>query len=119
MKKYIKNKVYDTDTARFIGKKRYGIQKESLYQKKTGEFFLYYECDVIKPISFSEAQKWAKENLSNEEYDATFKVAVDDSKRVQMGINVSSTVADKLRKRSTELGMSISGWIEYLVNNAE
>lgn len=49
MKKSIKNKIYDTETAKKIGEYKpqfldvdnLGYYVESLYQKRTGEFFLH------------------------------------------------------------------------------
>lgn len=47
MKKIINGKLYDTDTAEYIGGYEYGNSSdfeyvsEALYRKKTGEFFLY------------------------------------------------------------------------------
>nr|WP_300880183.1 hypothetical protein [uncultured Acetatifactor sp.] len=49
MKKIINNKLYDTDTATYIDNYEYGNSgdfshvRETLYQKKTGEFFLHGE----------------------------------------------------------------------------
>ena len=50
MKKIIDNKVYDTNTATLIGSKDNGISpasfaycRESLYRKRTGEYFKHGE----------------------------------------------------------------------------
>lgn len=50
MKKIINGKKYDTDTAKEVGYSNNGLLstdidyiEETLYQKKTGEFFLYGE----------------------------------------------------------------------------
>ena len=49
MKKIINGKLYDTDTAKYIGNYEYGNRgdftyiSETLYQKKTGEFILHSE----------------------------------------------------------------------------
>lgn len=50
MKKIIKNKVYDTDTAALIGTYVKDTEEpRNLYLKKTGEFFLSYaETDVLR-----------------------------------------------------------------------
>lgn len=67
---------------------RYGVHEE-LYQKETGEFFLYGKggpstkyakhcCgnlisgSNVRPLSFESARKWAHENLSAEEYENAF-----------------------------------------------
>ena len=93
MKRIINGRLYDTDTARNIGSwsNNFGAGDfksctEVLYQKKTGEYFLFgsggamtsYARDAedggitggseIIPFSKSQAKNWAKEHLSAEEY---------------------------------------------------
>jgi hypothetical protein len=71
---------------------------ETLYRKKTGEFFLYGEGGPmtkyavaegsnswrggsrIMPLSFHEAREWAEEHLSGEEYEAIFGKVVEEKK---------------------------------------
>lgn len=59
MKKIIKGKLYDTDTANYIGSNEYGMPgdlrytTETLYQKKTGEFFLHGEGGPMSRYSKS------------------------------------------------------------------
>lgn len=84
MKKRIETKVYNTETAKEIikyepfgvyGKNDFQYYEETLYLKRTGEFFLYGEgnglseyrasyidgwgpgCKII-PLTFDEAKKW-------------------------------------------------------------
>lgn len=97
MKKIINGKKYDTDTATKLGSFDNGYfgsdldyLEETLYRKKTGEFFLYGEggartkysvrcssnsycggCDIT-PLSNSKAKAWAEENLTSDEYEAIF-----------------------------------------------
>lgn len=93
MKKIINGKMYDTETAEVKGEytSRYSVSdfkyfKEILYQKKTGEFFLYGEGGGLSPykevvedhgatygekiilLSEDEAKKWAEEKISVDEY---------------------------------------------------
>ena len=56
MKKIINGKKYDTDTAKCVGHDSFGCRGdfrywfEQLYQKQTGEFFIYGDgAYVIKP----------------------------------------------------------------------
>lgn len=85
MKKIIAGRLYDTETATKIADYHssypyndFGYYEESLYRKKTGEFFLYGEggpaskyaksvgqnewrgSEKIIPISYENAQKWAE-----------------------------------------------------------
>lgn len=96
MKKIIKGKKYDTDTAHFCGAYSYGSPtdfsylSEALYKKKTGEFFLYGEggaqtkyaetisdnewCggEAITPLTEDEAKEWAEINLDADEFEDLF-----------------------------------------------
>lgn len=96
MKKIINGKKYDTDTAKNLGSAGYNhlgdfsFWREELYQKKTGEFFLYGKGgamskyarrtglnewsggEEIIPLSPEEARKWAEKNIEAEEYERIF-----------------------------------------------
>lgn len=96
MRKIINGKRYDTDTATLLGGTSYGCigdltyWAESLYRKKTGEYFL---CGVggpgskysrhigpdrlvgwteIRPLSLQEAQEWAEACFEADDYEAVF-----------------------------------------------
>lgn len=96
MKKIINGKMYNTETAKELGDYWNGYYegdfyflKETLYLKKSGEYFLHGEggaaskyCkrfgdgrigdNVIIPFSEEEAKEWAVEYLSADEYEALF-----------------------------------------------
>ncbi len=96
MKKIIKGRLYNTDTARVVGGASHGYPGdlgfwcEELHQKRTGEFFLYGEggpmskyaryCgqnqwaggEEIIPLSLEEAKEWGEKYLSAEEYEEIF-----------------------------------------------
>ena len=98
MKKIIGGKRYNTNTAKNLGSAGYShpgdfsFWHEELYQKKTGEFFLYGKGgamsryarrigpdewtggEEIRPLSLKEARKWAEENLDVEEFERIFEV---------------------------------------------
>lgn len=125
MKRIIQNRVYDTETAKLMGTydSGYGVRdfnyyEESLYQKRTGEFFLYgwggglspYARAVgdslgsgesIKPFSYEEARAWAEEHLEADEYLSIFDPEPDDEKaerdyRFTLPAE-SSAIVDRLR----------------------
>lgn len=100
MKKRIDTKMYDTEKAKRINEYTpYGIYsvtdlkwfKETLYRKRTGEFFLYGEgyagskyhfpcpaggCEAgykIIPLTFDEAKEWYEKLLNNKWLDGTEK----------------------------------------------
>lgn len=96
MKRIINGKKYDTDTAKFLGYAGYshpgdfGYWRETLYVKKTGEFFIHgvggpmskyahrtglnewSGGEEIIPLSPEEARKWVEENLDADEYELAF-----------------------------------------------
>ncbi|MDD6445059.1 MAG: hypothetical protein PUF81_04360 [Lachnospiraceae bacterium] len=96
MKKIINGKKYDTETAECMGswENGYGHNdfksvEESLYRKKTGEFFLYGEggamsiyaesygdttCggEKIIPLTEDEAKEWAENHLDGDTYEDIF-----------------------------------------------
>ena len=96
MKKIINGKKYDTDTAKPVvewnnGRNYtdFGWCSETLYRKRTGEFFLHGQggarsiygkwvgdcvCngEDISPLSLEEAKEWAEENLSADKYEEIF-----------------------------------------------
>ena len=101
MRRIIKNKVYDTDTAKekatyFSSYPRASFQyyEETLYIKKNGEFFLYgkgngaspyaesrYNSrtsgEKIIPLTYDKAKEWAEKRLTSQEYLNIFEVDED------------------------------------------
>lgn len=100
MKQVIKGKRYDTETAKYIteissreqgiGPSDFRYWEETLYMKRTGEFFLFgeggpmtkyrkpYENNgwqsgyKIVPLTLEEAQEWAEQAMDADEYEAIF-----------------------------------------------
>lgn len=78
MRTVIKNKLYDTATAKAIG--RYFIPNssitETLYRKKTGEYFLHKaedgQRDRATPLSYEDAKVWGKMSLNDLDYNKAF-----------------------------------------------
>lgn len=92
MKRIINGKMYDTDTATLVADYQhldYGdweYEREELYIKKTGEWFLYGEGGLyskygiqcgsnrrcsgedIKPFTKEEARKWLEDSKCTDEY---------------------------------------------------
>lgn len=95
MKKIINGKKYDTDTAKKLASGGYGWYsdldyiEETLYKKRTGEFFLFGKggpaskyseyngnghiasWDII-PLTESEAKQWTEKNCNSDEYEEIF-----------------------------------------------
>lgn len=145
MKKIINGKRYNTESAHFCGDREYGSTDqdrvyEALFQKRTGEFFLYgaggawskYAKEVslnnwldgeeIIPLTEEEAKEWAKTYLWGDEYQEfqnliTVKTHDDTGKKIQ-SFSLSGDVIAKLTKLSREHKMSRSKIIEDLVRKA-
>ena len=140
MKKIINGKVYDTDTARELGswanmadRRNFSQFEETLYRKKTGEFFLYGEGGPaskyaqavgqnewsggsrIMPLDFSEARQWAEEHLDADEYESIFGEVSEDGSRVQVCYSLSAAAAETIKRRASELGITASAYIESLL----
>ena len=103
MKKIINGKSYDTNTARLVGDwanisdvRDFNFYSETLYRKRTGEYFLHGEGNAaskysksignntwaggsaIIPLTYDAAREWAEEHLDADEYESEFG-AVDES----------------------------------------
>lgn len=96
MKKVINGRRYDTDSAKeigydsFLNRTDFNYWVETLYQKSTGEFFLYGEGgpmsryakaigvnewssgERIMPLSVEKARTWVEEHLTAGEYEKIF-----------------------------------------------
>lgn len=96
MKKIINGKKYSTETAAQMGEWQssgsytdFSFRHETLYRKRTGEFFLYGTGGAmtrwsqpdgdglrggegIEPLTEGAARKWAERHLSADEYESIF-----------------------------------------------
>lgn len=135
MKKIIKNKLYNTATAREVGYYQYSYPsdfnwyRETLYCKRTGEYFLHGEGgglshyaetvgqnewtggEKIIPMAYESARAWAEKKLEPDEYEAEFGEVTEDDSRTVMSVSIQSAIADRIRKEAQEKGMSVSALI--------
>ena len=141
MKKVINGKRYDTDTAILCGSMSYGQgprdfnhYSEDLYQKRTGEFFLYGEGgprspyaeevamnewsggESIRPLTIDEAKQWVEANLDADDYEKLFTIEEepDPGKKIQSFSLDGATIA-ALTKLAISHNMSKSQIICQLV----
>lgn len=135
MKKIINGKLYDTDTAKRLGFDCGGdgmsSWSEYLYQKRTGEFFLYGKGgpatkyakyvaannawsggEKIQPMSVESAQKWAEEHLDADEYNEVFGVPDEDAEPVALHMQISAQLAAAARLRAAEDGVALTTVVE-------
>lgn len=141
MKKIINNKRYDTETAKLLGEDSYSnwgdfhFWEETLYQKRTGEFFLhgvggpaskYAETvgqnqwiggEKIIPLSFEKARDWAENHLEADDYEGIFgPVEEDDSKRL-ISLSLPTTAVETLKRLAAESGKSQSELVAEMILN--
>lgn len=138
MKKIINGKLYNTDTAREVGWRSqnnpgdFYYVCETLYCKKTGEYFLhgdggpltqYAETvgqnqwrggERIIPMNLQAAKEWAELHLTGEEYEKEFGPVVEDDSRVSINLSVSASTAERIRRAAQEKGISMSALIDQM-----
>lgn len=139
MKKIINNKVYDTDTARKLGSDSYAYSGdfhywfEALYQKRTGEFFLFGEGgpmtkyaktigqnswtggERIMPLTVDSARAWAEEHLDADDYEKIFGLPDEDAERVTLCIQIPADLNARIRTGAAEAETSITAFVENIL----
>lgn len=139
MKKIINNKVYDTTTAQKCGEwdngyytNDFNFCSETLYRKKTGEYFLHGEghalskyaghsgdsCgwgEQIVPLSYEKAQKWAEEHLDGDEYVSIFGEPEESEEFGDLHVRISAKAMTKLRQAAGQAQASLAEMIERLI----
>jgi hypothetical protein len=141
MKKIIHNKVYDTDTAQLIKQADHpnitngeGSCKQSLYRKKTGDYFLFVDgarTDVfhnlaldnnahdrerhIYPLTYEQARAWAEEEMSADEWLAIFEPVEDDS-LTALNLTLSASAVSKFRLAAQQQQISQRELMERLID---
>lgn len=130
MKKIIRGRKYDTETARKVGCKteqaQYGDVDYALYRKRTGEYFVHAEYDYtyddgcpdyIKPLTNDEANEWAQENLDVDVYEREFGEVSEDDGNVATTLNLPRKSYDKLKKLALDSGTPVSKYLAKTINN--
>ena len=139
MKKVINGKVYDTDTARKIGCFDYGLGdrisgwSDTLYVKRTGEYFLlgeggpgskYSVCTGVNessgstkifPLSYDDACKWAEENLDGDEYIAEFGAIAEDDTNVKLTLYLPASTIERAKRKVAQDGTTLSAYVDALI----
>ena len=140
MKKVIRGRLYDTNTAKPIGSTFGGAElstdfhywEETLYKKRTGEYFLC--CfggamskygvwhgnagepgTAIKPLAYDEAKAWAEKALDGDEWIAEFGDPEENGDKTTMNISVTVGAADIVKRAAQKAGKNVSEMIETLI----
>ena len=140
MKAIIKNRKYDTETARECGAwtdgkgwRDFSHVEETLYCKRTGEYFLYGQGgpasryaesagqnswsggSKLIPLTYESARAWAEEHLSTDAYEAEFGEVVEDESAATLILSLTVSTVETIRRRAREQGMTVSGYIASLI----
>lgn len=144
MKKIINRKLYDTSTAREIGYFWNGLGTsdfrsltETLYQKKTGEFFIHGEGggltqyaeryadgrgygEQIIPMTYDEAADWAERHMDADAYQSVFGEIPEDGDADQsFNCRLPASTIEQLRRGSSKRGSSIKQTLIDLISTLE
>ena len=136
MKKILKNKVYDTETAQKLAeyapnpyRSDFHYFCETLYQKKTGEFFLHGEGNAaskysrscgqnewcggeqIIPMTYAEAQTWAEEHLDGDTYISIFGEPEEDDTCTKLTLSMPASQVAKLKQLAAQNGQQVAEFI--------
>ena len=140
MKKIINNRKYDTETARKVGFACNNVSysdfnwwEETLFCKRTGEYFLYGEGgpmsryaesqgdnswgfgNAIIPLTFNKAREWAEAHLTTDEYEAEFGEVTEDDSSEALSISLPASLVASLRRQAQETGVSLSALIASIL----
>lgn len=133
MKKIINGKLYNTDTAQAIhtifgaeSQSDLCYYEETLYKKRTGEYFLYGEGGPnskygrridsnswgygygFSPISYGRAKQWAEDHMDADAFMKEFGPVSEDDGRVSINLSLSASVAETIRREAAQNGISVS-----------
>lgn len=142
MRKIIESRLYDTETARSCGSwentwdsRDFHYICETLYRKKTGEFFLYGQGGAmtkyaraveqnswssgerIMPLTYAQAQSWAEEHLSADEYADIFGMPDEGEDRQALNIRLTAPLMAKLKARAAENATSVTATVEAMLTS--
>ena len=142
MKKIIRGKRYDTEKATQCGEYEYSYKTdfrwvhETLYRKRTGEYFLHGEGgplskyaksigqgkwsggETIIPLTIDAAKEWAERYLDGDEYEKIFGDASDEGPEKHiMSLSVDEATYQTIKDMAAEWGCSMSAVVTSIVKD--
>lgn len=140
MNKVIRGKRYNTETAKLVGTWEANEpensdfwEKEELYQKRSGEFFLIGQGGAqtqyarfsmggeskpgieLRPVEPEEASDWAEEHLTADEYEALFGPVAEDGSRGRITLTLLNSTIDTVRREAQRRKMNFNEYLEKLI----
>lgn len=140
MNKVIKGKRYDTNTAKAVvtysadcPASDFSYYRETLYQKRTGEFFLHgrgnsaskyaESCgqnswmsgEEIVPITTAKAQEWVEKHFDADIYEKIFGKVEEEKTALKLSLD-TTTVAD-LKRIAVAKNMTASELVARLIEH--
>lgn len=144
MNKVINGKRYNTESAEKVGEWDNGIYgrdfnrcSETLYRKRSGEFFLHGEGgalskyrtyagennwgdgEEIMPMTDAEAREWAEEKLNGDEYEKIFGAVDEAGGDVMLSFRVDGETNAKFRAAARARGISMTEMLRDMVRNID
>lgn len=137
MRKVIKGRLYDTDTAAHVAEWQEGYCgdlaycHETLYRKRTGEYFVHGEggamsryserCgqsewqggEGIRPLTYKEARVWLERHGSAEEFESEFGVP-EDGMVHDLHVTISEVAWQALSRRAAMEGTTVGAIISVM-----
>lgn len=140
MKKVINGRLYDTDKARRIGYDDGGtdsmtVWSETLYQKRTGEYFIHGEGGAmtkyaasteygnwrsgqkIIPLTAATAREWAEEHLTADAYANIFGLPDEGESVEALNVQIDAALMARIRAKAADAGISIRECVETALKN--
>lgn len=141
MKKIIDGRMYNTETAKQVGSRwdstdyvtDFDYFSETLYRKKTGEYFIYgsgnaaspyatYEGNhtysggsAIRPMSYEVAREWAEKHLDVDEYEAEFGVVDESDELCNVSVRIPAHLKVALDRYCAANGKTLGAVIAELL----
>lgn len=140
MNKVIRGKRYNTESAKLVGTWEANEpensdfwEKEELYQKRSGEFFLIGQGGAqtqyarfsmggeskpgveLRPIEPEEASDWAEEHLTADEYEALFGPVAEDGSRGRITLTLLNSTIETVRREAQRRKMNFNEYLEKLI----
>ena len=140
MKKIINGKKYDTETAQEMGTWSnagslcdFSHMEETLYRKKTGEYFLFGEggpmtkyavsegnnswsggSDIV-PLTYDAAQEWAEKHLEVDKYEEIFGEVEEDESKTTVTFRLTVSTVERMKRNAAQAGIGMSEYLESVL----